>query len=392
MVGLALAILLAGAICSAQAQPANLHLRAAERLVKSNDKDGDDRLSHAEFPEQIKRFFAAVDADKDGFVTVTEDAAFREQHNRLPSSAADNRTAGKGGDQNRGLPEGSKTLRDIVYAKVGERELLLDLYLPPNPDPKSKLPVVIWIHGGGWRNGDKSTAGAARPLVGLGFAVVDVAYRLSGEAIFPAQVEDCKAAVRWARANADKHGLDGERIGAWGASAGGHLVAFLGTSGDVKEFETEEHAGVSSRVQAVVDWYGPTDLLSMNKQAVPGARLDHDAEGSPESLLVGGPIQKEPFRSRAIKADPITYVTADDPPFLIHHGDSDLSVSFRQSEVLHAALKKADVDSTIRIVKGGDHGFRQGETPREELAEEAFAFFEKHLKHGGPGRGKNSRP
>ena len=373
-----LAGLIAGASNLSLAQSPSPHLRAAERLIRANDKDGDGKLSRAEFPKQFQRVFPQVDSNKDGFVTAAEDTAFRERRNRGGSKSRSNRTAGKRGDRNRGLPEGAKVLRDIVYAKVGQRELVLDLYLPSNP--RGKLPVVMWIHGGGWRNGDKGSAGAARPMVGRGFAVADVAYRLSGEAIFPAQVEDCKAAVRWVRANATKHGLDGERIGVWGSSAGGHLVAFLGTSGDVKEFETDSHSGVSSRVQAVVDWFGPTDLLSMNKQAIPGAKMDHDAATSPESLLVGGPIQKEPFRSIAIKADPITYVSADDPPFLIQHGDADLLVSFRQSEVLHTALKKAGVDSTLRIVKGGDHGFKQGEPSREKLVEEAFAFFEKHLK------------
>ena len=114
--------------------------------------------------------------------------------------------------------------------------------------------------------------------------------------------------------------------------------------------------------------------------------MDHDAADSPESRLVGGPIQKEPFRSIAVKADPITYVSADDPPFLIHHGKADLLVSFRQSEILHAALKKAGVDSTLRVIKGAGHGLRNGEVSRDKLAEEAFAFFEKHLKRRGEPR------
>ena len=224
-----LAGLIAGASNLSLAQSPSPHRRAAERLIRANDKDGDGKLSRAEFPKQFQRVFPQVDSNKDGFVTAAEDTAFRERRNRGGSKSRSNRTAGKRGDRNRGLPEGAKVLRDIVYAKVGQRELVLDLYLPSNP--RGKLPVVMWIHGGGWRNGDKGSAGAARPMVGRGFAVADVAYRLSGEAIFPAQVEDCKAAVRWVRANATKHGLDGERIGVWGSSAGGHLVAFLGTSG-----------------------------------------------------------------------------------------------------------------------------------------------------------------
>jgi acetyl esterase/lipase len=350
------------------AQSAEFARTAAERFIRANDKDGDGKLSADEFPQGQARLFSLIDKDKNGQITQDEDAAFRLARNRQRGN--------QNADQN--LPEGATVLRDVVYAQVGERKLPLDLYLPPKQT--EPVPVVVWIHGGSWKSGQKGNAGPARPLVSRGYAVVDVEYRLSGEAIFPAQVEDCKAAIRWIRANAKEHNLDADHIGVWGSSAGGHLAAFLGTSGDVKEFETETNGKFSSRVQAVCDWFGPTDLLKMNAQAVPGAKMDHDAPGSPESQLLGGPIQKEPFRTRAGKANPMTYVTKDDPPLLIVHGDNDLLVSHRQSEMLQDSLAKAGVVSELKIVKNGGHGFGGGDVSREDLFEQAARFFDKHLK------------
>ena len=275
-------------------------------------------------------------------------------------------------------PGGAKIERDIVYAQVGDRKLLLDLHLPPKS--KEPLPVVVWVHGGGWRSGSKGSGGPALPLVSRSFAVVDVGYRLSGEALFPAQIQDCKAAVRWVRANAAKYGLDPDHIGAWGSSAGGHLVALLGTAGDAREFDTETNRDYSSRVQAVCDWFGPTDFLQMDAHAIEGSTLIHNAPKSPESLLVGGPIQQEPYRALVTKANPITYVTKDDPPFLIMHGDKDILVSPHQSELLSDALKKAGVDATLHIVKGAGHGLRDGEQSPDKLFEMVAAFFDARLK------------
>ncbi len=294
------------------------------------------------------------------------------------------------------LPAGARLERDIVYSQVGDRKLLLDLCLPAKRS--APMPVIVWIHGGGWRNGSKNAGSRARGMLDRGYAVVDVGYRLSGEAIFPAQVNDCKAAVRWVRANATKYGFDPDRIGAWGSSAGGHLVAFLGTAGDVKEFGTETNAQYSSRVQAVCDWFGPTDLLQMDEHMLEGSRLVHDEPGSPESLLVGGPIQEEPYKSLARKADPITYVTRDDPPFLIMHGDRDMLVPLHQSELLLDALKKAGVSASLYVVKGGGHGLRGGKESSEELFEMVAGFFDKHLKAPKPAtasanrRGARKRP
>src|SRR5262249_38247477 len=152
------------------------------------------------------------------------------------------------------IPEGTQTTRDLRYGPHQERNTL-DLYVPKSDTP---LPLVIWVHGGGWQDGNNP----AMQLLKSGYAVASINYRLSQHAVFPAQIEDCKAAVRLLRANAKKYNLNPDAFGAWGASAGGHLVALLGTSGEVKELEGEvgESKDTSSRVQAVVDFYGPTDL------------------------------------------------------------------------------------------------------------------------------------
>ncbi|RPI24107.1 MAG: alpha/beta hydrolase [Acidobacteria bacterium] len=262
-----------------------------------------------------------------------------------------------------------KVARDLVYRTVNGKRLALDLYVPAEAKDGDKFPVVVWIHGGAWRAGDKSQCPGI-PLVSRGFVVASISYRLSSEAIFPAQIHDCKAAIRWLRASAGRFPIDPDRIGVWGASAGGHLAALLGTSGDVKALEGgPDNLKYSSRVQAVCDYFGPTDFLRMND--IPGA-MDHNAADSPESALIGGAIQKNP--DKVARANPITYVSPDDPPFLILHGDQDRTVPPNQSELLHDALKKAGVQVRLGIVTGAGHGFTPG------ADKTAFAFFEKVLK------------
>jgi acetyl esterase/lipase len=267
---------------------------------------------------------------------------------------------------------GVKAMRDLEYANVGGRSLRLDLYLPEKSD--GPLPLIVWIHGGAWQAGNKSGT-PALPFVRRGYAVASIDYRLSQDAIFPAQIEDCKAAIRWLRAHAKEHGIDPAHIGVWGSSAGGHLVALLGTSGDVKELEgAAGNLDQSSRVQAVCDWFGPTDFCQMAAHAIPGSKLVHNDPKSPESRLIGGPIQEN--KDKVARANPITYVSKDDPPFLIMHGDRDNLVPHHQSVLLNEALKKAGVDVTFKTVEGAGHGF--GGPENTKMVEE---FFDRTLKN-----------
>ena len=271
----------------------------------------------------------------------------------------------------RPLPSGIRFDPDLVYAQIGDRELTLDLYWPETV--VAPAPLIIWVHGGAWRGGNKNRPGPTLPFLDKGYAVASVGYRLSQEAIFPAQIQDCKAAVRWLRANAGRYNLNPERFGAWGSSAGGHLVALLGTAGNVSDWENVgEHRDVSSRVQAVCDWFGPTDFLRMDD--VPGA-IGHNAPNSPESQLIGAPIQEN--ADKVARANPITYVTPDDPPFLIMHGTVDLTVLPNQSELLHRALQAKGVTATLLLIEGQGHGFR-GAGP--EVSKPPEDFFDRVLK------------
>jgi acetyl esterase/lipase len=267
------------------------------------------------------------------------------------------------------LPAGTIVHRDLPYVTGGHERQKLDLYLPKS---EKKLPVIIWIHGGAWLAGSKAD-GVPLDYVADGYAVASINYRLSQDAVFPAQIQDCKAAVRSLRANAQKYNLDPNRFGAWGSSAGGHLAAMLGTTGDVNTFDLGENLSVSSRVQAVVDYFGPTDFLQMEAHRLPSGMI-HNSPDSPESKLIGGNIQDNP--EKVAKANPITYITKDDPPFLIIHGDKDPLVPHHQSELLEAALKKEGVPVSFYTVKGGGHGFFQDPNVPKLTKE----FFEKHLK------------
>ena len=249
------------------------------------------------------------------------------------------------------LRPGVAALKDLEYGKGSGRTMLLDLYLPENGD--KPLPLIIWIHGGAWKTGSKDNPSQALRFTAEGYAVAHVGYRLSQEAKFPAQINDCKAAVRWLRANAAKYNLDSNKFAAWGGSAGGHLVALLGISGGVTELEGNDNdLKESSRVQAVVDWFGPTDFLHIGDAE---SDIHHTGPDSPESKLIGGALLEN--KDAAAKASPITYVSKDAPPFLIMHGDRDRTVPFNQSELLYAALKKAGVDVTFVPMKGAGHGF-----------------------------------
>ena len=276
----------------------------------------------------------------------------------------------RGAGRRRALPTGVQVHRDVEYAQVGDVKLLLDVYVPA--EPAGPLPAVVWVHGGGWRGGDKRGCPAVNMTAG-GYVIASINYRLSDVAIFPAQIQDCKAAIRHLRANADKYRIDPKRIGAWGPSAGGHLVALLGTSGGAAKLEGEGgNADQSSRVQAVCDWFGPTDLTKLTFPAGSPYRRHN-----PVTLLLGGPASEK--RQLADMANPVRYVSKDDPPFLIMHGDRDAAVPISQSVLLHEALKKAGVETTLYVVKGGGHGFGG-----PAIGAMVAGFFDKHLKPRSP--------
>jgi acetyl esterase/lipase len=262
------------------------------------------------------------------------------------------------------LPAGVKSETNIPYVENGSRNQFLDLYLPEQPTERP-LPLVIWIHGGAWLAGSPANPPILY-LVTKGFAVASIQYRFSGEAIWPAQGYDCKAAIRFLRANSAKYNLDPDHFGVGGDSAGGHLAAFVGTSGDVKEMEGDlGNAGVSSRVQAVLDWFGPVDLTLMGAQSGPRSMLNHDAPDSPESRLLGGAVQEK--KDLAKTANPLTYVDKNDPPFLIMHGDNDQLVPHEQSVMLAKALMDVGVEVTLKTIPGAAHEdpkFRSAENQR----------------------------
>ena len=247
------------------------------------------------------------------------------------------------------LKERVRPVWNIPYVAGGNARQHLDLFLPTESDRRKPLPLIVWVHGGAWKAGDKSSC-PAKWLVLRGYAVASLGYRLSQDAIFPAQLEDCKAAIRWLRTHASEYGIDPKRIGVWGGSAGGHLAALLGTTGNSHEFDVGENLDQSSRVQCVVDWFGPTDFLHYGDPVWHG----RDAPDSPISELLGGTVSGNVEKAR--RASPIYYVGKSAAPFLIMQGDKDNLVPEQQSELLDAALKKAGVESTLKILTGAGHG------------------------------------
>jgi acetyl esterase/lipase len=247
---------------------------------------------------------------------------------------------------------------DLAYANVSLAQKL-DLYLP---DGKGPFPVVLIVHGGAFLFGDKAdqpSKGGTDDLLKHGFAVANVNYRLSGEAKVPAQIQDVKTAVRWLRAHAKEYALNPDKFGAWGASAGANLAALLGTAIDIPALEGAElgNPDQSSQVQAVVDWFGPTDFLQMDRQLIElGFPPSHDDPESPESLLVDAPIQTRPDLVKAV--NPLTYVAPKAAPFLIEHGTNDSTVPYLQSKILFEALVDAAGTERVTFVplEGAVHG------------------------------------
>lgn len=258
--------------------------------------------------------------------------------------------------------------KNIEFANVDGHSLKLDLYQPAKGDSQ----LVVWIHGGGWRSGSKDRCPVTW-LTGHGYSVASISYRLTDKATFPAQIHDCKAAVRWLRANAEEFGYSTDRIAVAGSSAGGHLAALMGTSGDVKDLEGTVGGNLdqSSRVDAVVDFYGATDFVLRSKTQPSRA----NKEGSVVYLLLGGGADKKVKLAKAASA--AFHVTPDDPPFLIFHGDKDNKVLLDQSQRIVEVYKKAGLPITLHVLEGSGHGgeeFYQGH--RRKLIVE---FLKQHL-------------
>jgi acetyl esterase/lipase len=271
-------------------------------------------------------------------------------------------------------------VRDCTFARIGERALLLDLELPA--DAAAPLPVVVWIYGGGWRAGDKDTRSAMdivnNALLQRGYALARISHRRSDEAPFPAQLEDCKAAIRWLRAHAATYGLDADHLGVWGLSSGGHLAALLGTTGASGEFEdVGGNQELSSRVQAVCTFAAPFDFVQQQAAITDPAIAAMSAESI--NQLLGGPMADHP--DRVDRANPICYITPHCPPFLILNGDHDGLVPLNQPALLADALTAAGVENTVYIIPGGDHGMG-GLSAAEQahITQLISAFFDRHLK------------
>lgn len=267
------------------------------------------------------------------------------------------------------LPSGVELLSDIEFSTPNGMPLKLDLYLPEKRT--DAIPVVVFVHGGGWKNGSKAVAlNRTAWLAQHGFAVAGISYRLTDSGQWPDQIDDCYAAVRWLRAHAADHGIDPEHIGCWGTSAGGHLVALMGT----RPYPGEEQ--VSSRVQAVCDWFGPTDLLTMPPNMLGNGRTEEDIANSNGAKLLGDTVRDIPDVAK--DASGLHHVSKDDPPFLIIHGTADPGVPLSQSERLHTALSDAGVDSTLVKLPGAGHGGPQFNAP--EVREAIVQFFTRTLK------------
>lgn len=264
------------------------------------------------------------------------------------------------------LDHNVRFVADQVYSHAAGSARFADMYIPATA--LRRVPVVVWLHGGGWRFGDRRLAPDLRAFAQQSqLAVVSIDYRLSDEAKFPAPVEDVKTAVRWVRSIADRFGLNGDRLGLWGSSAGGHLAACAALSKE-NEFLGDEHAEYSSAVQAVVDGYGPTNFgrIDTDRATMPNIGTDNESlaighvlpAGDPdsfESRLLGTPVSSSPHEVKV--ADPVHYVRGESAPFLILHGEADTLIPCSQSKYLFEALRGAGADATLVLFEKLKHGF-----------------------------------
>jgi acetyl esterase/lipase len=267
------------------------------------------------------------------------------------------------------VPENVVFESDIEYSSPGGERLALDMARPKAP--KGLCPAVICIHGGGFRAGNREHHDKlCVELAERGYVAVSVTYRLAPKHQFPAAVNDVKAAVRWLRANAAKYGIDPARIGATGDSAGGHLALFLGVTGDVKEFDAADggNADQSSRVQCVVDVYGPSDFTKSYGASVDAAQV--------LPLWFGGDLQTA--RHKHIIGSPLNWVSPNTAPTLAIHGTQDKYVAHEQAVWIIDRMHAADVEAELLTLEGAGHGFKDEDAKRARAA--MFAFFDKYLQ------------
>jgi acetyl esterase/lipase len=293
--------------------------------------------------------------------------------------------------------------RDVAYASYEvdgvAHDLLLDLYLPAQ-DGAKPIPLLIFIHGGGWFEGSKATC-PGQTFVSRGYAMACIDYRLanrcSAELVFPAQIHDVKAAVRWLRWHAGEYSLDPDRFGAMGDSSGGHLAALLGVSHGVESLAGEGQPGVSDAVQAVCDWFGPVDVtrpppaivfeddpcttsFTYLNETYGGEKTQYFYWTRAWGLFLGGSLVDPGVLDRAVQASPLSYIDAADPPFLIIHGERDGMVPIEQSELLAAALQDEGVDVVfVRLPETGHAYGGPGEEVAPEFLDPTLAFFDAHL-------------
>jgi acetyl esterase/lipase len=263
---------------------------------------------------------------------------------------------------------------DINYAQTANMSQTLDVLIPNRSECDGLLPVIVSIHGGAFVKGDKTDQmKILLPLVKTGrFAGVSINYRFSSEAVWPAQIYDCKAAIRWVRANARQFGIDPDRIGVIGEGAGANLAAMLGVTGGIRALDGDvgHHLDMSCAVQCIVSQFGPTDLLTMPSDASGG---DHSSETSPAGRLLGGSLQSQ--IDRAILASPITYVSKNAAPFLLVHDTNDPVIPYIQSERMYNALRDAGAEACLLAGQGIGHGTCSDPDTVQRIPQ----FFQKHL-------------
>jgi acetyl esterase/lipase len=324
------------------------------------DKNRDGKLALSEVPKPAQAHFKRVDANHDGVVTKEEFAK--------SNGASDQGKA----PANAGSP-GVDLLKNIDYVGKGNPRQKLDILVPKDHATK-KRPLIVFIHGGGWLAGSKTDGlGVIQAVAAEGdYVAATINYRLTPEAGWPAQIFDCKAAIRYLRGNAAKYGIDPEHIGVMGLSAGGHLVSVLGTSGDVPSLEGElgSFTKESSRVQCVVNFFGPTNFLTFYG---PGTTTVKIRDAKMIGPLLGK--EEEEVLVNAKSASPVTWITKDDAPFFTAHGTQDNLVPYAQAEEINASLAKAGVETHLIEMTGAGHGFDS-----DDLNGRIKLFLDKHLR------------